>query len=665
MLTKRKISDSAFLVKSASTSILFGCSADIVKILQALYIKTPDAIVIPDVFFQFGTYLAALEFPFYNFVFSQHYKPGSKINIIGSSNAIKRTKAILMQTIHGPTEQEMKKWKIPQENITRYLKQASFLQQNMPKIDDALNFTILSEQPVQQGNIKIRRISANSFEAEVQNEKTVIDLNLSDFAPPFFCSPHSPLFTPIQSGLLIIGTGNGFSPYEENSSVIVYENYIPIAVDGGQWTREKLKNSGIDLSSIPIVVLTHVHDDHANILDMIITGIKPILMTSKVIYEGFVKKTSAILDIQEDTIKENINFKELIPGKTQRFYGIDFLAHETFHSIPTIGLKINDKIIIGGDGLWGNGLQKAYEKGIITRDYYESQQNIPLDKEAKIIFMDAGGKNIHPEPQELISLPEQTKKKMILNHTCINLIPPGKGLRTACTGKVFTIKKGGIKLGPEVLETIYNSPLFSIIKKHWFNVFLACGKINNINCGDSYPANNDKAILLSGFMDVLTGKRKRTLKCGDLLSDNFQEKLIARTDVQILTISHTLFNEFQEQDGWQKLFITLQEAEQLIYEIPELWRLEQKTILQLIICNGLYLKKVKTGSSFTHDEELIIVKTGAFSCSKTFISGQFILPSDSKLTCNKGGTILSINVNKLAGLVSGLYIKGLLMGKTF
>ena len=97
MLKKTKITEGCYIVCSDDTSVMFGCPSDIVKVFTSKHLDIPYNIVLPDIFFQNGLNVAATEFPIAYFI----HKPSQKIrniNIIGSSNAIKRQKIIIGET---------------------------------------------------------------------------------------------------------------------------------------------------------------------------------------------------------------------------------------------------------------------------------------------------------------------------------------------------------------------------------------------------------------------------------------------------------------------------------------------------------------------------------------------------------------------------------------
>lgn len=660
MLRIQKITDYCSIITYKSQSIMFGCPADIVKILQSINLKSPNTVVIPDDFFQFGTYMACLEFYFYSIIFNSD-DDGKKLNIIGSKDAIKRAKIILEQNIEPLSREKLRKWGIEESKIEKYISYSGFLRYNIPKLESRMNFYTFKNHEFKLGEVTIRENFKNNYTAITNEDSYVFDLNLKAPPQPFFAVPKMKAVNDIQSGMVVVGAGNGFSPYEENSGAIVYENYIPIFIDGSQGTKAKLTEYGYRAQDVPIIVLTHLHDDHSNILDLIAEGRKIHLLTLKVVYKGFIEKASATLNISCESIEKSIKFTELEEGKTKRLFGIDFLAHETIHSIPCMGIRINRKILISGDGLWGSKLKEALEKGIIDKNTFAKQQSIPLDKEADIIFMDAGGKAVHPSIEELVQLPNKNKKKLILNHVSINQIPLNSGLKTALSGQSFILKKGWQKIGKEAFNVMLSSPAFKNVSPEWLKTFTSQGHMIEFSEGQKIQRRKDSVFVLISGIIAKSLSTVAPYSKGALIMYGSKE-LHAMSSGYFLEIDKRLFEEFLNYEGKTKTIKKLEKIESIISHIPSFFRLGQKAILSNM--HKINIKKLKKGGIKEVKNCIAVLVGGNLKqIAKTNVPVFF---KKEKLLCDEDyAEFITIEPEVISEELSEAYLEGIRKGVIF
>ena len=325
MLKKTKITEGCYIVCSDNTSVLFGCPSDIVKVFTSKHLDIPHNIVLPDIFFQNGINVGATEFLIANFI----YKPADKIrniNIIGSKKAIKNQKIILGETFPSIKGVNKPNW-LKNKKTENFVKYEEFFRLKK-NIFASIKFKEIKNNLIKIGDIAIEQISPVSFSVKNGDQVENIDILIENQISPFFGVPNVQPPISIKDGIIIIGSGNGFSQYEENTSSIVFSDYVPIFVDGSPWEEYYNSVLGIDNSEYLIFVLTHNHDDHCSLLNLLFFNKKVKILTTLPIFNSFVKKASAILDISESEIKEGFQFIELIPDITKRIYGIDFTAHQ-------------------------------------------------------------------------------------------------------------------------------------------------------------------------------------------------------------------------------------------------------------------------------------------------------------------------------------------------
>jgi len=124
---------------------------------------------------------------------------------------------------------------------------------------------------------------------------------------------------PIQApffGVTFIGVGSGFSHDKQNSSVIVWAEGKGILIDVVAENNSILSNYGINKNDVRHVFLTHVHSDHdAGVLENLLEKRKTNLITSRIIFESFLRKSQALTSLSKSSIEKYVKFIEVEPNK--------------------------------------------------------------------------------------------------------------------------------------------------------------------------------------------------------------------------------------------------------------------------------------------------------------------------------------------------------------
>lgn len=656
MLKKTKITEGCYIVCSDNTSVLFGCPSDIVKVFTSKHLDIPHNIVLPDIFFQNGINVGATEFLIANFI----YKPADKIrniNIIGSKKAIKNQKIILGETFPSIKGVNKPNW-LKNKKTENFVKYEEFFRLKK-NIFASIKFKEIKNNLIKIGDIAIEQISPVSFSVKNGDQVENIDILIENQISPFFGVPNVQPPISIKDGIIIIGSGNGFSQYEENTSSIVFSDYVPIFVDGSPWEEYYNSVLGIDNSEYLIFVLTHNHDDHCSLLNLLFFNKKVKILTTLPIFNSFVKKASAILDISESEIKEGFQFIELIPDITKRIYGIDFTAHETIHSIPTIGIRIG-KILVSGDTAWGSTLDLMEQESIITKDEKNKINSIPFDNKSKYIFMDSGGNLVHPNIQELCQIPEINRKKLILNHININNIPKNLGFLYGLFGVSYIVDKGYQPLNAHTLSAFFNNKLINKIDKIWQKVFLSRGKIKKFDHHQKTKTGKYSAFILNGVIQNEQGKKFGT---GDFLGVFSSENFETISPTSILFVENNLVKECLEEEKLYEQFKKLDFIQNIFYLIPQLRRITNKQIVEAQ--ESFEIKTIKKDTKIKTNNKLFIFVSGI--CTDSFgnkINKLQIIDYNSKyLNIEEDSKFIICDIYNLKNYISNIYIEKILKGE--
>jgi hypothetical protein len=296
--------------------------------------------------------------------------------------------------------------------------------------------------------IKIQEVESSVFKViEGEEESYTIKLNSINsskkkhrkkiFKTPFF-------------GVTFIGVGSGFSVDKQNSSLIVWAEDKGILIDIIADNNLILSSYGINNNAINHVFLTHIHSDHdAGAIENLLEEKKTYLITSRIIYESFLRKAQALTSLSKNNIEKFVKLIEVIPkqkikipGFTNTFFEFDY----SLHSIPTGRCKItyskgNTKKIISHSGDTKYDIPKIdtwFDKGSFTQNRKNDLLGFIWD--ADLIIHDVGGGILHTNYESLLHLDKKTKQKTVLVHQ--NEKPQTKSqFRYAIDGETISLIK--------------------------------------------------------------------------------------------------------------------------------------------------------------------------------------------------------------------------------
>ncbi len=572
------------IINTSVGSILFRCPPEIVKVLTGQGIDIPAIIVLPERGFEFGINQDSLEFPLYHFLFIQQgFSRGKRLIVIcHNKQQTERHKEILRLTLLGPTKEEMDEWRIPEKEANYWLRLSRYfalkdLKGEVVLVDEMVNFKVFNEKnETEIGKVKIIEMDKNVFKVIDGKEEILVDINLNERqSPPIpITAPSQLIQRPIFGALALSICTTGFDPAGYTSGLVVWLSSFGISIDGVAWMKEHLYSMGINPNEIKAHLITHIHGDHSEILDLLINGKRAIIMTTKLIKEMFFKKIALILDMSIEEVGKMVDFVEMVSGEAISWYGNWIECWNNIHPIPTIGIRIDfrDKsIIYGGDTLWGEEkLTPLVEKGVLDSKEKNRIMTVPY-LTPNLIFFDVGEGIIHPSFKDLLELPRKVRKRLVPTHVgqlseefAGLLNPPPQ------VGQEWVIVPQDPKI--EDFLALSQAPLFQGIDPSWINVFLSQGNVRQYPSGEiileQEKPGKDFHFILNGTAKVLIdGERITWLSRGDFFGDTSLLKGIpctatikTLTPIKVLEIPESLFLKFVYSTG-------IQEDLRRIYEI--------------------------------------------------------------------------------------------------
>jgi CRP-like cAMP-binding protein/ribonuclease BN (tRNA processing enzyme) len=568
--------------KRTAKAILFGQPAEVLKVLEAMGEEVPEVMVLPSIFYNYGILQAGIEFLLYHFLFQkQGYFQGRKLVIIGNSDQNKRMKKILQLTLLGPTREKMKKWGIDSEDIEQQVRLSKNF--SLPKlgsktelatIDDMVEFINFKHKKAALGNVEIEIVDRNIFKVNCKHEKarnifeagckdatTLIDIDISKPQDPPLPMPMLAelVSRPILGATALSPCTTGFDKKGYTSGLVFWLNRMGISVDGVSWMKKHLLALGINPYEIVAHIVTHIHDDHSNILDLIVNGQQFYLISDKLGFHCLVEKVSLILDVIPESVEDMIQLVKVKIGQPLYWYGAKFEFWRTAHTVPTLGFRVTlngESMVYSGDTVWGEKLDKLLRDGIISQEFYEKIQKIPFLKSA-VTFFDAGGGMIHPNIKDIAALPEQIRGRIVPTH--IPEIPEEyRSIFQAIEpGQSWVVIGENLMTASDFLS-VMDSPLFVGISKMWRNVIASQGKIITYprNCKIIEEGGPGKRfyVIVGGTVSVqIGGTEVAKLSTGDFFGDRSllenqpcNATIMAETQVKVVSLPSDIFKEMAD-----------------------------------------------------------------------------------------------------------------------
>ncbi|MDQ7823462.1 MAG: cyclic nucleotide-binding domain-containing protein [Candidatus Eremiobacteraeota bacterium] len=553
--------------------VVFGVPADVVKYFALQKKQFGHIIVLPDRLYERGM-TQSVEFPLYKYIFSQGPKErGEKFTIVGMARQVGQISAILQQTVLGPTDEQALTWSTCGEaDFVRKVR--SYFRQDFTRLGEIVSFVPFGpDGSVEIEGLRIKRTGADRFCVSSGSETLEVDIaHTHVISPPTLYQAPVELIKPMKLGAVVLGTSTGFDPRGDTSNVIIYAKHLGISIDGSPWMGERLNLYGINPGSIGLFVVTHLHDDHSNIFNMMINGYRSSIATTNLIYRSFLVKASSILSIPMEDVEKLVHFIELRPGEKNSWYSNTISCFYTIHPIPTIGVIINGKILISGDTLWGRPLDGLVEKGIIEPSYRDFLMNLPFREGLELILFDGGGGPIHPEPEELAELPDEVRRRMYLTH--VAELPPALCSRVnlGMAGQIFSLEATREQLDFEDVLALSESTLMRGAPHDWLRVFCSEGKVIERKAHeviiDESTGDECFYFLLQGTLKVIrAGEFVARIYSGDyfgemifLGSHKRTATIISESCVKILAIPQEVFRCFIQDENVKRSLLRIMQV---------------------------------------------------------------------------------------------------------
>jgi len=398
-------------------------------------------------------------------------------------------------------------------------------------IHDAVDFHIFDKNHTvyienskdKRHKLKIVQIRPAEFEIYQGNQlKVAIDIMKLD--TPIRADIIKPIEKPLM-GVTYLGVGSGFTHKRRNSCLVIWSEGQGIMVDAFSDNSESTLEYGITQKDIRWMILTHVHSDHdSGFIEKILSGQRINLITTRIIFESFIRKIQGITRFPTDMIEKFVEFFEVEPKKKVKLPGFKNTYIEfdySFHSIPCGRFKLTYKTSRGrvkmishsGDTKYDvELLNMCYQQGVISRGRMDDILGFIWD--ADLIIQDVGGGTLHTEFGSLSHLEPAIAKKMVLVHQHKEPFPHPY-FRFAYEGQTDVLIKQRKSKMQSKLSLLKEMVLFKRLSRTQLLAMVRKSKIMELKSGEIIFKKNDIGdafyVILNGFAEVLIEKNKSVI----------------------------------------------------------------------------------------------------------------------------------------------------------
>lgn len=447
LITRYSLTEGSELYSTPQGNILIGCPPEILKVLMTKHLPMPDSIVVPGTLHKFNSSLACLEFPFYHFLFIQQgLARGKKFKVFAKKTVCKKLKEMLRVTLLGPRYEEAIgvelglniKPVLSKRKIKQVIAEAQALAPRNRKGKPYKMTEMVQFIPLELGErttvyssfenfpaVRIERNDEDKFTLSC-DRKLKTNLRIKKVLDPVYDIKgvkisKSELGSKTNFSVRCLGASEGFDPTQPANGFLFHFNGKWMLWDCPAFLHRHLDKIGISLEEIDAVFISHVHEDHLDIMETIGRGKKIDLYTSPEIYHCMLLKLMAILECGYQKAQSYYNFHPVYVNKPFDLFGGTIELFYSSHAIPALGLKLyvkngkkNSSIFLSGDTLSNRMIESLNKAGVYSENRYKELKNaLPKKPCYDLAFVDAGSGSIHGDPEDYF----KNKCKIVYMHT--------------------------------------------------------------------------------------------------------------------------------------------------------------------------------------------------------------------------------------------------------
>ena len=354
-----------------------------------------------------------------------------------------------------------------------------------------------------------------------QHKRRKCSINILNPDPPLKPKTVKPLEKPFM-GVTYLGVGSGFSHKRRNSCLVIWSEGKGIMVDAFNDNNEFTLRFGITDKDINYIILSHVHSDHdSGLIEMILSGQRIKLITTRIIFESFLRKVQSISLFPMKVIEEFVDFLEVdvgekikLPGFKNTYLEFDY----SLHSIPSGRFKVTYRMSGGREKTISHSGDTKYDVDLIHRwwemgNFSKNRRDSVLGFiwDADLIIQEVGGGNLHTELGSLTDLGSSLAKKVVLVHQHKEPFDHPY-FRFAVEGETDVLIKNRKPKVRTKLDLIKDTVMFKNVKLSQLTTIVKQSKVEKIKSGITVFSKNDIGdafyVILNGFAEIFINKNQ-------------------------------------------------------------------------------------------------------------------------------------------------------------
>ncbi len=648
-----------YYVTDGRHALLAGCPPEIVKVQRQQQLPPAHAILLPDVPVAHGESQVAVEFPLYYHLFNRpETKSPPQLQLLGSERRVAAARELLELTLFGPEEATMIAWGVPAAEAEALAREARWFQPKAPdgrplSIHDLVQDRIVADLEVDLGWIRIQRIRPNVFRLTAPPWTQDLDLNLTeDQAPPYPVRPDLTVSSLVKLGVEVLGGATGFSSLSPSSGAALCYNGNYFLVDSIPYLNHHLRARGIARNQVQGLFLTHIHDDHCNLVSLLQYNRRIQLLTHPLVYRMALRKLALTLDRPEASLEAYFDFVPLAIGQTLDFFGLRITPFWASHSIPTIGATFETHhagasygFIYTGDTQALADIKRMQRSGVISLDRYHGIAEL-YTRRTQLLIADGGEGAIHGDPADALHSPAERIVFLHLDQLSDRF---NAQFSVATSGKRYTIVRGATDYN--LTRTIeFLLEYFPGMPPSWISNLLANQEVLSFNAGDIILRQDSRSegnvyMILTGYVQVVQhdGQRRHIvaqMEAGELMGEMSiitgrglrNASIVALSPVTVTAIAESAFQGF----------ILHQDLE---HRLRRMW--QNRELLQGIACLRPLQQPVIRVLSEAVTLEHLPALAGRLPITRLCPAGGVIFPLGATLNVDHDGSPAAIQPNSL------------------
>jgi phosphoribosyl 1,2-cyclic phosphodiesterase len=597
----------SFYVTEGDNALLAGAPPEVVKVIRQRNLQSPQCILLPDVPIAMGESQVAVEFPLYHHLFFARQKAVQPLVLVGNRRRVEAARELLKLTLFGPDEGQMRAWGLSREQAGALAREMRWFQMKdehgKPLPIDALVATAeLANDTLDLGWAQVARLRSNVFRVTVGDRSAEVDLNVhQEQEPPYPVTTDLTVSSLVKMGVEVLGGATGFSTAQASSGLALCHNGNYMLIDAIPYLNYHLRARGIARNQVHSIFLTHIHDDHCNVVPLLQYNRKIMLLTVPLVYRMMLEKLSLTLDRPVERLQEYFEFVPLTPGQEIDFFGLKILPHWSIHSIPTVGAQFSTDdggvtytLMYTGDTQSLDDIRQMRKTGVIDAERYDAIAEL-YHQRFNMLIADGGEGMLHGDPADALS---SESERIVFLH--LDSLPERfhAQFTVASSGKRFPILRGDTDYN--LTRTIeFLMEYFPDMPPMWISNLLGNQRVQTFNAEDILLRQGSRSegyvyMILTGYAQVIyyDGKKKQylaTMEAGELIGEmsiitgtgTRNASVVALSPVTVTAFSEAAFHSYIRHQNYEEKLRILWRNRELLQTLPYLRPLQQPVIRAL------------------------------------------------------------------------------------